>query len=182
MEEMKVGVGDIRKSKGLSKSFTWDGDCQLRGINLDGPLNLDLKVTNAVSRIMVTGPLQTRVRLECSRCAEEVIVPIEVKLEEEFLPAGSEEARVRASDLLDETFTFEDDQIELEELLRQEIEAAFPIKVLCQSNCRGLCSECGTNLNHESCNCSPEEGDSRWSALKQWTGGTPPQSSKKPKK
>jgi len=71
----------------------------------------------------------------------------------------------------------------LDELLRQEIEAAFPIQVLCTDNCRGLCEQCGTNLNRETCQCSPEEADSRWAALKDLTSGTPvPKSAKKPKK
>lgn len=179
---MHVGTGDIRKSKGLSKPFQWDGDYQLPGVDLAGPLQLDLKVTNAGSRVMVTGPLKTAVRLSCTRCSEDFVFPLEVDLEEEFLPAHSEEALSRAKDLLDGTFTFENDRVELDELMRQEIVAAFPIQVLCQPDCRGLCGECGANLNQENCNCSSETSDSRWAALKDWTKGSPPKSEKKRKK
>ena len=178
---MHVGIGDIRKSKGLAKSFDWDGAYKLEGIDFEGPLKLDLKVTNAGSRVMVTGPVKTTVRLPCTRCSEDVAFPLEVELEEEFLPAHSEEAMTRAKDLLDGTFTFENDRVELDELLRQEIEAASPIQVLCTENCRGLCSQCGANLNREDCHCSPEEQDSRWAALKDLTPGSAPKS-KKPKK
>ncbi len=178
---MHVGIGDIRKSKGLSKPFQWDGDYPLNGVQLEGPLQLDLKVTNAGSRVMVTGPLKTSVRLPCTRCSEDLVFPLEVELEEEFLPVHSEEALSRAKDLLDGTFTFENDRVELDELIRQEIEAAVPIQVLCVEDCRGLCSECGANLNRESCNCRPENTDSRWAVLKDWTG-SPPKSTKKPKK
>lgn len=173
MEAMKVGIGDIRKSRGLSKSLNWEGELELAGVRLEGPLQLDLKITNAGSRVMVMGPLRSRVRLECSRCSEDLVVPIEVRLEEEFLPAESEEARARAGDLLDGAFTFEDDHLQLDELLRQEIEAAFPIKVLCQPDCRGLCGQCGANLNSGECNCGPEEGDSRWAALQNFTDPKP---------
>ena len=180
---MHVGIGDIRKSKGLAKSFDWNDSYKLEGIDLEGPLKLDLKVTNAGSRVMVTGPVIAAVRIPCTRCSEDVAFPIELELEEEFLPKHSEEALTRAKDLLDGTFTFEDDRVVLDELLRQEIEAAFPIQVLCTENCRGLCSHCGANLNRENCQCSPEEQDSRWAALQKLTEGTPvPKSAKKPKK
>lgn len=162
---MHVSVGDIRKSKGLAKAFRWDEPYQLKGIDLAAPLSLDLKVTNAGSRIMVTGPVRTAVRLECSRCSEAFDYPVEVELEEEFLPAESEEARSRAGNLLDGTFTFENDKVVLDELLRQEIEAAAPIQVLCRPDCKGLCDHCGANLNDEPCRCQPDEPDSRWAAL-----------------
>lgn len=154
---MHVGVGDIRKSQGLSKSFVWNDPYKLKGIELSGPLHLDLKITNAASRIMVTGPLRTSVTLNCSRCLEDFSFAAEVELEEEFLPSDSPEARTRANDLLDGTFTFEDDKIVLDELLRQEIEAATPIQVLCKPDCKGLCGDCGANLNVEPCRCEPEE-------------------------
>jgi len=179
---MHVGIGDIRKSKGLSKPFEWDSPYQLKGIHLEGPLHLDLKITNAGSRVMVTGPVRARVRLNCTRCSEDLVFPLQIKLEEEFLPAHSEEALSRAKDLLDGTFTFENDRIELDELLRQEIEAAFPIQVLCCADCKGLCEQCGTNLNREKCQCAPDAGDSRWAALKDWTEGSSPKASKKRKK
>ena len=182
---MHVGIGDIRKSKGLAKSFDWNDPYKLEGIDIEGPLKLDLKVTNAGSRVMVTGPLIAAVRLPCTRCSEDVVFPLELELEEEYLPAHSEEAMTRAKDLLDGTFTFENDKVVLDELLRQEIEAAFPIQALCTDDCRGLCEKCGANLNRETCQCIPEESDSRWAALKDLTAGTSvPKSpkTKKPKK
>lgn len=178
---MHVLIGDIRKSKGLSKPFDWNDDYRLKGIDLEGPLHLDLKVTNVGSRVMVMGPLRTKVRLNCTRCSEDVVFPLEVNLEEEFLPVHSEEAMTRAKDLLDGTFTFENDRIELDELMRQEVEAAFPIQVLCSPDCKGLCAECGANLNRENCSCRPEKVDSRWAALQAWTEGKPPEASKKSK-
>lgn len=157
---MHVGVGDIRKSQGLSKPFVWDHPYDLKGIQSSAPVHLDLKISNAGSRIMVTGPLRTSVTLNCSRCLEDFPFAVDVELEEEFLPADSPEARARAKNLLDGTFTFENDKVELDELLRQEIEAATPIQVLCKPDCKGLCDNCGANLNSEACRCEPEEPDS----------------------
>jgi uncharacterized protein len=177
---MHIGIGDIRKSKGLAKAFQWDSQVRLPGVSLEGPLVLDLKVTNAGSRVMVAGPLRAQVKLLCSRCSEEFTFPVKVQLEEEFLPVASEEAQSRANNLLDGPLTFENDKLEMDELLRQEIEAAFPIQALCREDCRGLCARCGANLNQEDCRCQPEEVDSRWQALNQISNSAP-KPGKKPK-
>lgn len=43
---------------------------------------------------------------------------------------------------------------------------AVPVKILCKENCKGLCPNCGKNLNDGPCFCRPESRDSRWDALK----------------
>jgi len=43
--------------------------------------------------------------------------------------------------------------IELEEDIRQEIILSLPRRVLCGENCKGLCPDCGVNLNNIKCKC-----------------------------
>jgi uncharacterized protein len=43
--------------------------------------------------------------------------------------------------------------IDVSEDVREEIILGFPLKVLCDSNCKGLCKSCGANLNNERCKC-----------------------------
>jgi uncharacterized protein len=40
------------------------------------------------------------------------------------------------------------------------------LKVTCRADCKGLCPQCGKNLNQEQCSCSREVEDPRWAALK----------------
>src|SRR6267378_3528838 len=42
---------------------------------------------------------------------------------------------------------------------------ALPLKVICQSDCRGLCPNCGANLNHEECRCETHATDPRMAPL-----------------
>lgn len=43
---------------------------------------------------------------------------------------------------------------------------ALPLKALCSAECKGLCHECGINLNHKQCNCADKEHiDPRWEKL-----------------
>ncbi len=49
--------------------------------------------------------------------------------------------------------------------IRDLIILNLPSKILCRDDCRGLCSQCGTNLNDKRCKCTREIFDPRWEAL-----------------
>jgi uncharacterized protein len=42
---------------------------------------------------------------------------------------------------------------------------SVPMKVICRSDCRGLCASCGVNLNHEDCRCETHAMDPRMAPL-----------------
>ena len=56
--------------------------------------------------------------------------------------------------------------IDLGEDVRQTLILAVPLKLLCRPECKGLCPQCGTNLNNETCSCTTVEADPRWDALR----------------
>jgi uncharacterized protein len=160
---MRVPVADIRKSTGLSKNVTFNGRLDLPGVPVAGDLRLELKITNAGSRILLEGQVEASVTQRCSRCAEDYQERLLVDIDEYFVPVDSEEARQGGP--LDEVLTYENDKLELVELLRQELLAALPMQSFCRPDCKGLCSGCGINLNLDSCKCTKEEVDPRWAAL-----------------
>jgi len=41
-------------------------------------------------------------------------------------------------------------------MLREQFQLALPMKPLCAESCRGLCPECGANLNRANCGCDPK--------------------------
>jgi uncharacterized protein len=55
--------------------------------------------------------------------------------------------------------------VELDEDVRQTIEIAVPLKLLCNERCKGLCPQCGKNLNNGPCTCELAEVDPRWESL-----------------
>jgi uncharacterized protein len=59
-----------------------------------------------------------------------------------------------------------DDEIDLKTLFRELIFLEEQMKHICSEDCKGLCSNCGTNLNEGNCRCSTEEKDSPWKELK----------------
>ena len=57
--------------------------------------------------------------------------------------------------------------LELDEVVISDIILNYPQKYLCKDDCRGLCPECGKNLNEGDCGCNKTQVDSRLEILKQ---------------
>lgn len=84
---------------------------------------------------------------ECDRCLERVDFPLNVLVEEKIEVA--------------ETETIDTDEIVIEEIMLK-----WPMKILCTSDCKGLCLKCGRNLNTGSCGCDTFIPDPRMAAIK----------------
>ena len=78
--------------------------------------------------------------------------------------AGEGEREVEEDDLA--TAFYADDQIDLGQLITEQFQLALPMKPLCDKACKGLCPQCGTNLNTGSCDCRQEWIDPRLEVLK----------------
>jgi len=55
--------------------------------------------------------------------------------------------------------------IDVDALVREQVELGMPVHLLCSEECKGLCPTCGGDLNKASCNCKSEAHDPRWDAL-----------------
>lgn len=60
----------------------------------------------------------------------------------------------------------EDQKVDLDPLVRDDIVIRYPSKLLCSPDCKGLCPNCGKNLNEGDCDCAKEQTDPRLDALK----------------
>jgi uncharacterized protein len=61
---------------------------------------------------------------------------------------------------------YRDEQIDLNELLREQFYLALPMKPLHAADCKGICPQCGTNRNTAPCDCNPQWEDPRMAGLK----------------
>jgi uncharacterized protein len=132
------------------------------------PVELRLNVHKRKAKIRLTGTVKTTVEVDCSRCLDGFIVPIDSTFDVQYLPATAapaESEREVGEDELDTAF-YQDGVIDLGQLVREQILLLLPMKPLCKESCAGLCPVCGTNLNTGSCACSPEWEDPRLAPLK----------------
>jgi uncharacterized protein len=131
------------------------------------PVRLVMDVHRDRDAYRVTGRVQTRLQLECGRCLEPFEIPVDSAFELRYVPAaansGSEDNEVAEDDLT--TAFYKDETLDLGELMHEQFVLALPMKPLCSDACKGLCPECGTNLNKGSCACKPSWTDPRLATL-----------------
>lgn len=133
------------------------------------PAHLVCEIHKDHTRFRLTGSVTGELELDCSRCLEPYRLPIAMSFDHRYLPqseasADEEEQEVEDDDL--ETSYYTDDQIDLSGLVREQFYLALPMKPLCAEDCKGLCPQCGTNLNLSRCGCRQVWEDPRLAALK----------------
>ena len=96
----------------------------------------------------------------CDRCADEF------KREYSFDVSKIVVSSLENEDDDDDYVITENNILDIDELVYQEIQLFLPHKMLCSDDCKGICPECGANLNRENCNCK-KAVDPRMAALLQ---------------
>jgi uncharacterized protein len=112
--------------------------------------------------LFARGEVVTQIESLCARCLDPFPSDLTVHLADQF-------ARNPQTMTEDENPVFPilgRGRIDLAPPLREHILLNLPLHPLCRPDCRGLCSQCGANLNEAQCDCSQEEGDPRLAALR----------------
>lgn len=121
-----------------------------------------------INDIRVAGDLNAKFEVACARCLEPIVQKVTRKFDLLYRPlgvdAGKEEMSVTTAEA--EIAYYQGEGLLLEDVLREQVLLALPLKAICQEDCKGLCPQCGRNLNQEQCNCAEPLEDPRWSALK----------------
>ena len=122
-----------------------------------------------IKDIRLRGRLSACLELQCARCLEPVKQDVDREFELLYRPlgadAGRDELSVTAAEA--EIGYYQGDGVLLEDVLREQVLLALPLKVTCREDCKGLCPHCGKNLNEEQCSCNVPMEDPRWAALKE---------------
>lgn len=140
------------------------------GLSCVEPITGEATFTNTGSHIVVRGSAMTTIELECARCLDAYRLKLEIPIEEELpLPAqepdATEEAEEEELAEEDREPLFVENILDIEELLRQDLLVAVPIKPVCSEGCKGLCPHCGRNLNAGPCKCPTDAEISAFAAL-----------------
>jgi uncharacterized protein len=137
----------------------WEGS----GVTLASPLDVDLTARQVGDGVFVRGRLRTLVRQACRRCLSTVEQPVDDVVDMLFDTLGEDEEEAEG-----EVYPLpaRGDTLDLRDAVREQLLLRAPEFVLCREECRGLCPQCGTDLNQGECDCAPEKAESPWDALK----------------
>jgi uncharacterized protein len=121
-----------------------------------------------VEDVRIVGSLSAQMEVACARCLEPVSQAVGRQFDLLYRPLGVDRRGVEVSINTPETEIgyYEGDGILLEDVLREQVLLALPLKAVCSDACKGLCPQCGRNLNTGACDCAQPAVDSRWEALK----------------
>lgn len=175
---LKEAVGTIRDYD-IYENLDTIGDMPLAA-----PVTGHVRLMRTNRGVLVRGNLSTRVILECSRCLTEFEMPIDIHLNDQFwqkidiytgrvmpLPEG-EDHDMEIS---------EDHILDITEAVRQYLVIGLPMQALCTEACKGMCPNCGANLNDGACRCTATNGsvkreaaDMRLAALARWFDSNEP--------
>ncbi|MBV9074203.1 MAG: DUF177 domain-containing protein [Acidobacteria bacterium] len=148
-------VGDLRQSGSLKTQ----GQAELLSEHRGGK--------NVVKDIRVRGDFSTEIEIRCARCIEPVPTRIGGDFDLLYRPlgvdAGHDERSISEAET--EIGYYSGEGIQLEDVLREQVLLALPLRTVCSESCRGLCPGCGKNLNTEACTCGEQPPDPRWAVL-----------------
>lgn len=119
------------------------------------PVHLDVRLESLHDGILVSADVSTLARGECVRCLIDVEQPVEVEIREVFAYSR------------DDAFDYEvqDTHVDLEPVVRDAAVLSLPFQPVCQSECTGLCPQCGVRLLDNPLHEHEAPVDPRWAAL-----------------
>ena len=131
---MKIHVNRVPE-EGLSLHKSYDAsslDMERQDIHLPKPFEVDAAIALADKELVVSAGIKAVLAMTCGRCMDDF------------------ESTVH----LDAVFSYNvhpTDVVDITDDVRQEIILSYPMIPVCKPECKGLCRECGQNLNRESC-------------------------------
>ena len=138
------------------------------GLALARPIDGQVRLTRADRLILADAQFETALQALCSRCVQEISVPIRLDLHEEYIPA-LDLATGKPLPIEEEPDALRlngHHELELETPVREAIWLAEPIAPLCRPDCPGLCIVCGERLESGDHDHPDAEIDPRLEALR----------------
>ena len=166
---MKVRFGEIPE-EGLRYEISDESWFPDHALHRTGPVRCRILLKrDGDDRVLLTGEISTKISQDCDRCAEnfEMELSGSFKLDLEYsaeraVDHGEHEISLSEMDMI----YLQAPVIDVFELLTQQVFLMAPEKVLCEETCKGLCPQCGANLNHETCDCKKELRSSPFAVLR----------------
>lgn len=142
-----------------------DGECVFTG-----PVTGDIAVEREFDHLKAIGRVRVPINLTCGRCLVTYASAIDSSFKVIFRKETERHTEVEdETELCDDDLvssTYSGDELDLAHEIEEQVAMEVPLKPLCDEGCKGLCPSCGADLNRDSCSCSREPVNLKFSALK----------------
>ena len=169
---MVIDLNDLReKDESLSVEKDWD-ERELKLHNsvslLRCPVHSAAEISLSGERVSVAGRLEADLELTCCRCLNHFAKCFQKNFKLEYWPdpeVGTEgdEFALSYQDLV--VGFYRNDELDLSAVICEQILLEIPMKPVCREACKGLCDQCGADLNSSDCKCERSRLDPRLAAL-----------------
>jgi uncharacterized protein len=137
-------------------------DLKSPGAEFEGSIRVRARLVPTDHSVYVSGEAQAHAKLQCVRCLEALFYPVHSSFEMTVVPMEVKPDRLAGEwHELDEKdldeYVYSGDIIDLTDVVREQVLLSVPTYPLCRPNCRGLCPQCGADLNRTSCGCVEED-------------------------
>ncbi len=135
---------------------------EYEGFKSSGNIHIDASFSKSNAQILMQAKMTGHIIGVCSRCLEDANIDVDTDLTIMFLPASTErkykedEEVELTSDELDIEY-YKGNKINADYLFREGLLLAIPFSPLCNDECKGLCPNCGCNLNRGECHCGEKK-------------------------
>lgn len=165
---MLLNLTDILSSeeKTVQKQISYEAEVFESGLESfpiikKTPLDLTMTVMEK-GKVLLTGAMQLTFQMNCHRCLKDVSYDLNLSFEENI---SKEDIEADTQDKEEQSF-LEGYQLDTEKLIHNEILMNLPMKVLCRKDCKGICKQCGKDLNLGECGCDDFVPDPRMAMIK----------------
>ena len=146
---MNIDISKLKEGGILALEHAYDAkalNLELYDLHYLDLLQLNGKLERVGSSLFFKGLLNSQIEMLCTRCLKTV--------------------RQAVSEPFDLYYPYKgEDFLETTDDIREVMILSYPVKFICQEDCKGLCPHCGTNLNEEKCSCKREDQPLRSSGV-----------------
>ncbi len=156
-----------REGLSVSKDFEFSSDVLVEeSAVFFEPVRAELTIKKVGENILIKGKITTRLSFVCSRCLVPFEFPIDSSFDLVYFPEELDGIKDQLEDEdLDKLF-YSEAKLDVEEVVLEQLNIAFPIRPLCSEDCQGICPVCGKIIKSGRCVCVMKDTDTRLEKLK----------------
>lgn len=134
------------------------------GVDFVGDAHVAGEITNQGGYMRLCATATLRYRGQCARCLSDIEGDFCMPFERTVVTEGTL-TEEQLEDNVDEYVVVQNGFLDIDDSVREALILSFPMRLLCEDDCPGLCSRCGKPKRDGACGCVEKEIDPRWAVL-----------------